>query len=83
MNRIKLVACPYCKAAVGADCEQAGGGRRHHPKTGKVMFHRARIESAVREVGLVPPKAQPPQLAARRFDFIEAARKLSQAPSVG
>ncbi len=81
MNRIKLIACPYCRAAVGEDCHRADGSRRHNPITRKVMFHRWRIEQAVREVGLVEPKPQPKQLAAyqgKAFDFAAAAELAAQ-----
>jgi hypothetical protein len=57
VNRIKLVPCPFCSALVGAGCR---GSR--HPITGRERFHRARIEHAVRAVGLTEPKPQPAQL---------------------
>lgn len=78
MNRIKLIACPYCKAPVGEECQQTDGSRRHNPFTRKVMFHRLRIEQAVRQVGLVAAKPQPRQLAAhqaQQFDFAAAAEE--------
>lgn len=81
MNRIKLVSCPYCKAPIGEDCKQADGSRRHNPITRKVMFHRGRIELAVRQVGLVAPRPQPPQLAAHQvkaFDFVTAATEATR-----
>ena len=58
MNRIKLVACPFCSAPASQSCKPDS----RHPITHQERFHRLRVERAVREVGLVAPRSQPAQL---------------------
>lgn len=82
MTSLRALPCPVCHVVTGELCRDSSGAVRRNPQNeNRPMFHRARVEAIVRQLGLVDKKPEPTQFRearASRVDLVTLAEELGR-----